>query len=53
MGVHVTPTVLFNVSTFRASDAISTDSNQGVEENGIGSSSSKEDWEKWLEKNIT
>ncbi|KAK5124141.1 hypothetical protein LTR85_001844 [Meristemomyces frigidus] len=36
-GVHVTPTVLFN----------------GVVEGGISSSFSKEDWEQWLEKNIT
>jgi len=34
-GVHVTPTVLFN----------------GVEEKGISSSFSKEDWEDWLKKN--
>jgi len=36
-GVHVTPTVLFN----------------GVVEGGISSSFSKEDWEQWLEKNVT
>ncbi|KAK5725080.1 hypothetical protein LTR17_013279 [Elasticomyces elasticus] len=35
-GVHVTPTVLFN----------------GVIEGGIASSFSKDDWEKWLEKNV-
>ena len=35
-GVHVTPTVVFN----------------GVVENGISSSFSKEQWEEWLEKNI-
>ncbi|EME44109.1 hypothetical protein DOTSEDRAFT_71792 [Dothistroma septosporum NZE10] len=35
-GIHVTPTVLFN----------------GIVENGIGSSSSKQEWEEWLEKNI-
>ncbi|KAK0258998.1 hypothetical protein LTR12_002329 [Friedmanniomyces endolithicus] len=36
-GVHVTPTVLFN----------------GVVEGGISSSFTKEEWEQWLEKNIT
>ena len=36
-GVHVTPSVLFN----------------GVMENGISSSFSAEDWEKWLEKNVS
>lgn len=35
-GVHVTPTVVFN----------------GVVENSISSSFSKEQWEEWLEKNI-
>lgn len=35
-GVHITPTVLFN----------------GWPENGVGSSSSKGDWEEWLQKNI-
>ena len=35
-GVHVTPTVVFN----------------GVVDNGISSSFSKEQWEEWLEKNI-
>ncbi|QDS68391.1 hypothetical protein FKW77_010758 [Venturia effusa] len=35
-GVHVTPTVLFN----------------GVVENSISSSFSKEQWEEWLEKNV-
>lgn len=35
-GVHVTPTVVFN----------------GVVENGISSSFSKEQWEEWLEKNV-
>jgi len=36
VGVHVTPTVLFN----------------GVVENGISSSSGLKEWEEWLEKNI-
>lgn len=36
VGVHVTPTVVFN----------------GVVENGISSSFSKEQWEEWLEKNV-
>jgi len=36
VGVHVTPTVIFN----------------GVVENSISSSFSKEQWEEWLEKNI-
>lgn len=36
VGVHVTPTVVFN----------------GVVENSISSSFSKEQWEEWLEKNI-
>ncbi|KAK4550256.1 hypothetical protein LTR36_003223 [Oleoguttula mirabilis] len=36
-GVHVTPTVLFN----------------GIVEGGISSSFSKDDWEQWLEKNVT
>ncbi|EMC95122.1 hypothetical protein BAUCODRAFT_72187 [Baudoinia panamericana UAMH 10762] len=35
-GVHVTPTVLFN----------------GVVENSISSSFSKDDWEQWLQKNV-
>lgn len=35
-GVHVTPTVVFD----------------GVVENGISSSFSKEQWEEWLEKNV-
>jgi hypothetical protein len=35
-GVHVTPTVVFN----------------GVVENSISSSFSKEQWEEWLEKNV-
>lgn len=35
-GVHVTPTVLFN----------------GIQENGISSSFTKDDWEKWLESNV-
>ncbi|KAF2482610.1 thioredoxin-like protein [Neohortaea acidophila] len=37
VGVHVTPTVMFN----------------GVVEGGISSSFTKEDWDKWLAKNIT
>lgn len=37
VGVHVTPTVLFN----------------GIEEGGISSSFSKEQWDEWLQKNIT
>lgn len=36
VGVHVTPTVIFN----------------GVVENSIASSFTKEQWEEWLEKNI-
>ncbi|KAF4636687.1 hypothetical protein G7Y89_g1398 [Cudoniella acicularis] len=36
VGVHVTPTVVFN----------------GVVENGISSSFSGEQWEEWLEKNV-
>jgi len=36
VGIHVTPTVVFN----------------GVVENSISSSFSKEDWEGWLEKNV-
>lgn len=36
-GVHVTPTVLFN----------------GIVENSISSSFTKEQWEEWLQKNIT
>jgi len=36
VGVHVTPTVIFN----------------GVVENSISSSFTKEQWEEWLEKNI-
>jgi protein-disulfide isomerase len=36
VGIHVTPTVVFN----------------GVVENSISSSFSKEQWEEWLEKNI-
>ncbi|KAK4499454.1 hypothetical protein PRZ48_009969 [Zasmidium cellare] len=35
-GIHVTPTVLFN----------------GLVENGISSSFTKDDWAQWLEKNI-
>jgi len=35
-GIHVTPSVLFN----------------GIVENGISSSFSKDDWEQWLEKNV-
>ncbi|KAM3419671.1 hypothetical protein BST61_g3004 [Cercospora zeina] len=35
-GIHVTPTVMFN----------------GYPENGISSSFTKDDWERWLEKNI-
>jgi len=37
IGAHVTPTVFFN----------------GVEERSIGSSWTKEQWEEWLEKNVT
>jgi len=36
VGVHVTPTVLFN----------------GLVENGISSSFTKDDWEKWLKENV-
>jgi protein-disulfide isomerase len=36
VGIHVTPTVVFN----------------GVVENSISSSFSKEQWEEWLEKNV-
>jgi len=36
-GVHVTPTVLFN----------------GVVEGGISSGFSKDDWQQWLEKNVS
>ena len=53
-GVHVTPTVLFNVSKallpFLCSHVLIDF--QGVVEGGISSSFSKEDWEQWLEKNI-
>ncbi|KAF2836569.1 hypothetical protein M501DRAFT_996776 [Patellaria atrata CBS 101060] len=37
VGIHVTPTVIFN----------------GAVENAISSSFTKEQWEEWLEKNIT
>ena len=37
VGVHFTPTVFFD----------------GVEEKGISSSFTKEEWEEWLEKNVT
>jgi protein-disulfide isomerase len=37
VGVHVSPTVFFD----------------GIEERGISSSFSKEQWEEWLEKNVT
>ena len=37
IGVHVSPTVFFD----------------GVEEKGISSSFTKEQWEEWLEKNVT
>jgi len=37
IGAHVTPTVFFN----------------GIEEKSIGSSWTKEQWEEWLEKNVT
>ncbi|KAH6669420.1 thioredoxin-like protein [Halenospora varia] len=36
VGIHVTPTVVFN----------------GVVENGISSSFTKDQWEEWLEKNV-
>jgi hypothetical protein len=37
IGAHVTPTVFFN----------------GVEERSIGSSWTTEQWEEWLDKNVT
>jgi protein-disulfide isomerase len=37
VGVHVSPTVFFD----------------GIEERGISSSFTKEQWEEWLEKNVT
>ena len=54
-GVHVTPTVLFNVrealvpcSLKRVLILL-----QGVVENGISSSFSEDDWQQWLEKNVS
>ena len=52
-GVHVTPTVLFDVSSTSVlvpKTLLTHD--KGVVEGGISSSFSKEDWEQWLEKNI-
>jgi hypothetical protein len=53
-GVHVTPTVLFNVRaglSFRLQLA-HTDLSQGIVEGGISSGFSKDDWQQWLEKNV-
>lgn len=53
-GVHVTPTVLFNVRealvSFSSKHVLTFW--QGVVENGISSSFSKDDWQQWLEKNV-
>ena len=51
-GIHVTPTVLFNVRSLHINDQPMLTVLQGVIENGVGSSSSKEEWEEWLQKNI-
>jgi hypothetical protein len=53
-GVHVTPTVLFNVreALVQSSERRVLTFLQGVVENGISSSFSKDDWQQWLEKNV-
>ena len=53
-GVHVTPTVLFNVSEVlvRHCHERMLTSLQGIVEGGISSSFSKDDWQQWLEKNV-
>ena len=53
-GVHVTPTVLFNVSEVlvRHCHKRTLTWMQGVVEGGISSSFSKDDWQQWLEKNV-
>lgn len=53
-GVHVTPTVLFNVSgvLVRHCHKRTLTWMQGVVEGGISSSFSKDDWQQWLEKNV-
>ena len=55
LGIHVSPTVMFNVSQsaslLKASSFI--DLSQGVVEPGISSSFGKDDWDEWLKKNIT
>jgi hypothetical protein len=53
-GVHVTPTVLFNVSEdlVRHCHKRTLTWLQGVVEGGISSGFSKDDWQQWLEKNV-
>lgn len=53
-GVHVTPTVLFNVSYISVPycNGRMLTSSKGIVEGGISSSFSKDDWQQWLEKNV-
>ncbi|KAK2736802.1 hypothetical protein FQN55_001391 [Onygenales sp. PD_40] len=60
VGVHVTPTVFFNVSSPTSPPKASlwqtavADQNslKGIEERSISSSFTKEQWEEWFEKNV-
>lgn len=53
VGIHVTPTVVFNVSFPGGKELFGILTVcQGVVENSISSSFTKEQWEEWLEKNI-
>jgi hypothetical protein len=47
----VTPTVIFDVSLRVQATVASSKHQQGIVENSISSSFSKEDWEKWLKEN--
>jgi hypothetical protein len=53
-GVHVTPTVLFNVRGALLSHCWRRMLTwlQGIVEGGISSGFSKDDWQQWLEKNV-
>jgi len=53
-GVHVTPTVLFNVRDlmFAYTGKYPLTLLQGIVEGGISSGFSKDDWQQWLEKNV-
>lgn len=52
IGVHVTPTVFFNVSDPCVVSNGQVDFEQGIEEKSISSSFTSDQWKEWLQKNV-